>query len=233
LGGAYLKFGQNEDALRAFQKVVELAPDSDSGYSNIGIVYYSEGEWNQALAAFRKALALRPSARAYSNLGTTYFYLGRYAEAASMFEKAVDLAPNQLWIGNLADAYRWMGQREKANATYDRAIALALKDFEINPRDIRTLKYLGLYYAKKGETRRGSDFIRRARAIDANENESMYYEGLILALGGRKAEALDSLRQAFEHGYSAKVAQNDPELKGLQADPNFDQMLRQFTAKVK
>jgi serine/threonine-protein kinase len=233
LGGAYLKFGQNEDALRAFQKVVELAPDSDSGYSNIGIVYYGDGKWNEALAAFQKALALRPSAAVYSNLGTIYFHLGRYSEAAAMIEKAVELAPNQLRIGNLADTYRWMGQREKANATYDRALALALKDLQINPRDIRVLETLALYYAKKGDAKQGLDFIRRARAIDSNDNELMYNEGLILALSRRKAEALDGLRRAFEHGYSAKVAQNDPELKGLQADPNFDQLLRQFTPKAK
>jgi serine/threonine-protein kinase len=233
LGAAYLKFGQNEDALRAFQKVVELAPDSNSGYSNIGAVYYSEGKWDEALAAFQKALALRPSAQVYSNLGTIYFYLSRYSEAATMFEKAVEMAPNQLRLGNLADAYRWMGQREKANATYDRAIALALKDLQVNPRDTRALGFLGAYYAKKGDTKRGMDFIHRARSIDPNDNELMYYESIIAALNGQKTEALDYLRQAFGHGYSAKVALNDPELKGLQADPNFDKLLREFTPKAK
>jgi serine/threonine-protein kinase len=233
LGGAYFKFGQNEDALRAFQKVSELAPDSDSGYSNIGAVYYREGRWNEALAAFQKALALRPSAAVYSNLGTIYFYLSRYSEAAAMFERAVELAPNQLRIGNLADAYRWMGQREKANATYDRAITLALKDLQVNPRDIRVLELLGLYYAKKGDTKRGLDFIHRGRANDSNDNELMYNEGVVLALRGQTAEALDRLRQAFEHGYSPRLAQNNPELKGLQADPNFDKLLQEFTPKAK
>jgi serine/threonine-protein kinase len=233
LGVAYSSLGQNDDALRAFQKVAELAPDSDDGYRNIGAVYYREGKWNDALAAFQKALALRPSPAAYSNLGTIYFYLSRYSEAAAMFEKAVELAPNQLRIGNLADAYRWTGQREKANSTYDRAIALSLKDLQINPRDIRVLEHLGVYYAKKGDTKRGLDFIGRARAIDSNDNQLMYNESLILALGRQKTDALEALRRAFEHGYSAKVALNDPELKGLQADPNFDKLLQEFTPKAK
>jgi len=126
-----------------------------------------------------------------------------------------------------------MGQRDKANATYDRAIALSLKDLQINPRDIRVLEHLGVYYAKKGDTKRGLDFIRRARAIDSNDNQLMYNESLILALGSQKADSLKALRQAFEHGYSAKVALNDPELKGLQADPNFDKLLQEFTPKAK
>jgi tetratricopeptide (TPR) repeat protein len=233
LGGAYFKFGQNEQALQAFQKVTELAPDSESGYANIGAVYHRQGKWNEALSAFQKALDRRPSANAYSNLGTTYFYLSRYAEAAKMFEKAVELSPNPQRMGNLGDAYRWMGQRDKANSTYDRAIALALKASQVNPRDIKTLEYLGLYYAKKGDNKRAQDFIRRARAIDVNDTELMYNEGLILALAGQKAEALKSLRQAFQQGYSVEEAKNDPELKGLQADPEFDQLLKEFNRKAK
>src|SRR5579872_1495298 len=176
LGGAYFKFGPNEEALRAYQKVTELAPQSDDGYANIGAVYLREGKWTEAIPSLQKALDRRPSASIYSNLGTAYFYLNRYGEAAAMFEKAVALEPDQQVTGNLADAYRWMGQQVKANATYDLAIALALKSFQVNPRDGKTLEYLGLYYAKKGDPKRAQEFIRRARAVDANDNELMYRE---------------------------------------------------------
>src|SRR5260370_30465258 len=141
-----------------------------------------------------------------------------------MFEKAVELNSNQQRVGNLADAYRWMGQRDKANATYDRAIGLCLKALQVNPRDVKTLEYLSLYYAKKGDAKRAQDFIGRARAIDPNDNELMYNEGLIHALAGQKAEAFNGLRQAFQHGYPSEEAKNDPELKGLQADPEFDKL---------
>ena len=140
--------------------------------------------------------------------------------------------PDQQTVGNLADAYRWMGQRDKANATYDRAIALALKAFQVNSRDIKTLEYLSLYYAKKGDAKRAQDFIRRARAIDANDNELMYNEGVVNALAGRKEDAFRCLRLALQHGYSATEAKNDPELKGLQADPEYDKLLKEFARKA-
>jgi tetratricopeptide (TPR) repeat protein len=233
LGNAYFKFGRNEEALKAFQRMTELSPDSDVGYSNIGGVYVRMGRWNDAIPILQKAIDTHPSAGAYSNLGTAYFYLGNYVEAAKRFEKAVEMSPNHLRVGNLADAYRWMGQRDKANATYDRAIALALKAYDVNPRDVRTLENLSSYYAKKGDAKRAQDFIRRARAIDPNDNELMYYEGLDHALAGEKKEALQSLRMAFEHGYSAEEAKNDPELKGLQADPEFDKLLEKFLRRAK
>jgi tetratricopeptide (TPR) repeat protein len=231
LGSAYFKFGQNEEALAAFQKVTQLAPDSEDGYANIGAVYYRQGKWDDAISAFQKALDRKPSEDILTNLGTTYFYLGRYADAAKTFEKAVDMNPDQQTVGNLADAYRWLGQRDKANATYDRAIALALSAFRVNSRDTKTLEYLALYYAKKGDAKRAQDFIRRARGIDSNDNELMYNEGVVNALAGRKTDALQCLRLAFQHGYSAAEAKNDPELKGLQADPEFDKLLHEFGSK--
>jgi tetratricopeptide (TPR) repeat protein len=92
---------------------------------------------------------------------------------------------------------------------------------------------LGLYYAKKGDSTRGLDFIRRARNIDPNANELMYNEGVIHALAGQKAEALDRLREAFQHGYPVEQAKNDPELRGLEADPEFDRLLKEFTGQPK
>jgi eukaryotic-like serine/threonine-protein kinase len=233
LGIAYSEFGRNQEALQALQKATQLAPDSESAYSNLGGVYFQMGKFNEAVSAFQKSLNLRPSARAYSNLGTAYFYLNRYGDAAAMFEKAVAMsrAPSQVLLGNLADAYRWLGQRDKANVNYDKAIARALKDYQVNPRDSRTLELLGLSYAKKGDSTRGLDFIRRAREIDPHANELMYNEGVIRALAGQKAEALDGLRQAFQHGYPVEQAKNDPELRGLQADPQFDRLLKEFTGQ--
>jgi len=61
----------------------------------------------------------------------------------------------------------------------------------------------------------------------------MYYEGLVHALAGEKKEAFQSLRLAFEHGYSPEEAKSDPELKGLQADPEFDKLLKEFLRKGK
>jgi hypothetical protein len=64
-------------------------------------------------------------------------------------------------------------------------------------------------------------FIRRARQIDANYNALIYYQAVVHSLAGRRAEALQSLRQAFEKGYPPEEARNDPELKSLQSDPDY------------
>jgi serine/threonine protein kinase/tetratricopeptide (TPR) repeat protein len=232
LGSAYFQFGDNEQALKAFQHVTELQPNVVQGWNNIGISDYRMGKWNDSLAAFKKALELKPSATAYSNLGTSYFFLGQYDEARTNFEKAVEMSPQRAdLVGNLADSYRHLGQREKANTTYDRAISLALQTLQTNPRDAKSLAYLGLFYAKKGDTGKGLEFIRRAREIDPADNTFLYKEAVIDTLANRMPEALQSLGDSLSKGYSVREAFADPELKELRQRPEFLTMVKQFEPK--
>src|SRR5260221_14648048 len=86
-----------------------------------------------------------------------------------MFEKAVEMSPeDETNTGNLADGYRLAGNAAKAQATYDKAISLAYKELRVNPRDASVAGRKGLYFAKKGDTQQGKDFVKRAPAIDAS-----------------------------------------------------------------
>jgi tetratricopeptide (TPR) repeat protein len=227
LGATYFRLGQNDKALAAFRHVTELEPDRASGYANMGSVYLRQANWNESIPLFEKAIKLQPTAVYYSNLGTSYFFLGRYNEAVPMFEKAVQMTPNEVMFrGNLADAYRWSGQREKAAAAYDQAIDLAYKAYQVNPQNAEILGELALYYAKKMDDRKATDFIQRARQIDRKGNALMYEEATIHALAGRTTEALASLSEALRNGYSLKEASTDPELKSLRQRPEFDRLVK-------
>jgi tetratricopeptide (TPR) repeat protein len=60
--------GRYDDALRMFQQVVALTPDSYRGYSSIGAVYFMKDQSADAVAAFQKSLAIKPNYAAASNL---------------------------------------------------------------------------------------------------------------------------------------------------------------------
>jgi tetratricopeptide (TPR) repeat protein len=232
LAEAYFKDGDLLSAQDTFRGVTELAPDNPLGYEGIGDVYFSQGKYQESIPEFQKALQLHPSYDVYSNLGTVYFYLKRYAEAVKMFEKAVEMSPNQeVTMGNLADSYRWSGDREKANATYDKAIALAFQELQVNPRDINALQDLALYYAKKGDPGQAIKFIRSARAINGEDVYGIYTEGVVQAIAGHHQEALACLHEAFKKGLPPSDAENNPELKDLQGQPEFQRLVREFAKK--
>lgn len=234
LGIAYYNLGMNDEAIANMRKAIELDPDNAAGYDNLGVVYQRMEKWDESIANFQKALQIQPFALTYSNLGTAYFFLKRYDDAVKMFEKAVAMNPNeQLMMGNLADAYRWSGQKQQAAATYDKAIALAYKDLAVNPRDARIMGFLALYYGKNGDVQRGLSYIRRARSIDAANVYLVYSEALLDSLDGRKLDALTTLRQALQQGYPVQEAQNDPELKDIQSQPEFASLVKEFSKKQK
>ncbi|MGE5206268.1 MAG: protein kinase domain-containing protein [Chlamydiota bacterium] len=232
LAGAYYNFGENEQAVAGFKKVIELEPDNAAGYDNLGVVLMRMERWNDCIPNFQKALQIQPYYATYSNLGTAYFFLKRYDDAVQIFEKAAAMNPNEhMVMGNLADGYRWAGKRQLALATYDKAIALAYKQLAINPRDAAAMGYLGQYFAKKGDPQRGLELIRRARSMDPTDVSLVYFKAVVECIAGQNSAALKDLHQALQQGYPAAEARSDPELKNLQALPEFAAMMRDYGSK--
>ena len=233
LGKAYMELGDSAKALPEFQKVTELASDNPIGYENIGITFYRNAQWNEAIPHFKQALAISPSAGTYSNLGTAYFFLKNYDEATRMFEKAVEMAPNnETYLGNLGDAYRWSGHSDKAVATYDKAISKAFQALQVNPRDASTMGDVAVYYARKGDQRNALQYIQQARTINPEDLQLMYWEAVVKALVAKPEDALKPLRLALTKGYPAQEAWNDPDLQKLQALPQFANLVKEFTPKT-
>lgn len=233
LGGAYIAFGEYSNASSAYRKVIDLAPDLAVGYENLGAAYFSLGKIADAVPLFQKALSIAPSGSHYSNLATAYFYLQRYRESVPLFEKAVAMNPNaQVIMGNLADAYRWSGQREKSVEAYNKAIALAYKELQVNPREPEAMRYVALYYAKKGDISRAIESLDRSRRIDSDSPQFLSTAAIVYAVANRQEEALKSLRNALQKGYSVEEARSEPEFKTLQGRPEFGRLLAEFdTAK--
>lgn len=225
LGTAQFKVGQNEQALESFRRVSELQPDSPTGWANAGAAYYRLGKYNETLQNFQKAIDIEPKAFYYSQMGVAYFFLGHYNDSAKMFGIAVQKNPNQAgYRMNLADALRWARQPDRASATYDQAIALAFTAIEVNPKDTDALGILAICYAKKKDDAHALQYIRQARQLDSKDNDLMYKEATIHALGGRTSDALASLTEAIRNGYSLDEAKSDPELKDLRRSPEFDKL---------
>jgi tetratricopeptide (TPR) repeat protein len=223
--------GRDNDALKEFQRVVELDPTRASAHNAIGIIYARHSPWEKCIPEFEKAIQLKPSADMYTNLATAYFNAGHYAESIPLFEKAVQLNPTEVvTVGNLADSYRQAKQGEKARVTYDRAIALAYKQLEVNPQDAATLGFLALFYAKTGAAAKAHEVIGRARTINAANNQLMYDEALVDALGARPQESLKALRRALENGYSVDEARLDPDLASVRVLPGFEELEKKTQA---
>jgi GWxTD domain-containing protein len=78
------------DALEAFEKAIELAPDHGDAYFQLGQMFEREGDRMRALAAYEQQLAVAPGhGEASYHLGRLLFTQGQHKEAARIFGELI------------------------------------------------------------------------------------------------------------------------------------------------
>jgi len=123
------------------------AADLADQYYGDAINYSTIGKYADAVAAYDKAVFIRPGyADAWNNRGVALENLGQYSEAVSSYDKAVTLQPGyaDAWF-NRGVAFRKMGRYVDAVASYDKAVAINPLYAEAWLNRGVALDYLGRY----------------------------------------------------------------------------------------
>jgi protein O-GlcNAc transferase len=119
--------GHGELAVHLLQQASELSPGSSLVHYNLATALLrSNGKLAEAIAAFRKAIVLRPNyAEAHNNLGIALSQSGRFDESIAAFRHAISLRPDYApGFSNLGDALLSIGKTNEAIAAYRQAIAI-------------------------------------------------------------------------------------------------------------
>jgi len=86
----YLALGRPVDALRHFQAVLKLTPDSAPAHFNVATTLAAVGRTDEAIGGYREALRIRPVyGQAHNNLGVALLRLDRRDDAGTEFRAAV------------------------------------------------------------------------------------------------------------------------------------------------
>jgi len=108
-----------------FQKAAALEPPQYDLMLDWGLAYDCAGNPAQAIAKFREATTLHPSAHTYSQLGMEYGKSGKYAEALDALARAQRLDPGfSMTYKTLGDVYLAQGNPARARENYQRALNL-------------------------------------------------------------------------------------------------------------
>jgi len=104
------------EAIAAYQKVLDLAPNHAAAHINLGTLFYNRQEFGLAERHYRKAIeADSRYALAYFDLGNVLDETGRVQEAVQTYKTALQLAPTYADAHyNLALAYEKLREPRKA-----------------------------------------------------------------------------------------------------------------------
>jgi TolB-like protein/tetratricopeptide (TPR) repeat protein len=206
------RYARYDEAIERYRKVIQLTPDSDVGYNNLGNTYLSLGNFLEAERVFSAAPS--PSRFTFQNRGLVYYYLGEFPKSIEDHERAIELAPDSYtaW-GHLGDAHRFVeGNEQKALEAYGTAIRLAERELTINPADLVTIGRLSMYYAYTGQADQAQSHIQKLLELDPDLQEVSYYAARVTMQLGDMDQAYEYFRATIKSGWGRALILSDPDL---------------------
>ena len=192
LGHVYYSTGHYDEAVKEFQRSLDLDHNSDETLRLLADSYEKQGKVSEAEQVYQKAIQIRPNYwRVYSSFGAFYFERGRYLDAERQFQQAIKLAPlNVRGYSNLGATYLYLGQYHAGVETLQQGIKLR-PTFESSGN-------LGacLFYMRRYEE--SADSLKEAVKIDPNDWLNWGNLGdTLYQISARRQEALDAYRKAI------------------------------------
>ncbi len=180
--------GDFATAIREFTILSRLLPQVAEVHSNLGVAYYFHKRRGEALAAFEKALQLKPdlvSALIFS--GIANYELSKPAQAIKLLERAVGLSP--------ADplAQTWLAHSYAAQSRHREAVDHFTVASERSPNDVDIWYGLGQTYLELGRQE-----VERLTTLAPNGARVLQLAGDLWLLRAEPGKALALYQEALK-----------------------------------
>jgi len=183
---------------------------------------YYKGKYEEALAAYEKAIELKPDyAEAWDNKGVTLGKLGRNEKALEAHEKAIELKPDytEAW-DNKGVTLGKLGRNEKALEAHEKAI-------ELKPDDAEAWYNKGVTLGKLGRHDEALAAYDKAIELKPDYAKAWFNRACSYTSKGNKGNALSDLKKAAELDPSSKEkAKKDKDFEKLWGDEKFKEIVK-------
>jgi superkiller protein 3 len=193
---------KDEEALniQEVKKEVKLPEKmSASEYYNYGLEHIKKGGFDEAIAAWEKALELEPTMiNAYEKLAKAYYTQGKFSKAGAIYRKELTLKPDDPMI------YFSLGVVYRMNEQLEDAIKMQTQALSLNPKLASAYNELGLTYCKQKKLDEAITAHKTALELDPKLGTAHNYLGVVYLLKGMSAEAEAEFNQfkKYEAGKS-------------------------------
>ena len=190
LGAALFYQGKVEEAIDHYYQAIQIRPDYDRAYFNLGNAFAELGNIDTARRYYAKAPSFEP-AEAHNNLGRALAIQGKIEDAIANYLEALALKPDLAEAhNNLGDALARQGEFAEAIDSFSRALAL-------DPKMAETHDNLGRALARQGRFAEAIEHFSRALALKPDFAEVHCHLGNTLARLGKLDEAVAQYTEAL------------------------------------
>jgi serine/threonine protein kinase/Tfp pilus assembly protein PilF len=216
-----------ERAREASGKAVALRWDLPEVQVSQAWVLYAASLHDEAVRMLKKAIERKRDCEgAHYLLCRALFATGRYQEVVDIAEAAIDASGEDYNVYvPILNCLGALGKQEAARNMRQRKMAALENHLKQVPEDARARILLGSDYASLDRPDDALRELNLAVTLRANEASILYNAACLYCKLKKNAEALDTLRKAWEAGFRDSVwARRDPDLNLLHDDPEFDRL---------
>jgi serine/threonine protein kinase/Flp pilus assembly protein TadD len=216
-----------ERALAASRRASALQKDAPDVLVAEAWLLYADEKQEDAIRKVQEAIRRKPDTEgAYYLLGRALFAAGRFQELVDMADTAIAHSGENyniyVPIGNSLGA---LGKVEAHRNFLQQEMLVLENHVQKVPEDARARILLASDYAHAG---RETDALREAEfalVLRPNDATFAYNVACIYCTLGKKPEALEALKRAWNNGFRDPAwTRRDPDLELLHGDPEFDRL---------
>jgi len=225
LGGFYWHRGEFREAEELYRRVTTIVPDLSTGHMDLGLALMEQGRFPEAEGSLLRALRLHRSSQLLMNIGGLYYAEERYTDAVRFFEESVASGvPSAIRYADLGDGYRHLAKTREARKAYVLARDMARDEVTRNPRAAESRGLLAFLSALLGDSSAAQFEASQALSLEPENAIVMRDAVLMYEVLHRREESLRVLQRAPRSllGELSRV----PDVKGLQQDPRFQELIR-------
>jgi tetratricopeptide (TPR) repeat protein len=182
-----------KDATTLWEKAVKVVPDCVRAQNNLGVWYYEQARYREALERHQVALSVNPGlADSLNNLGNVYLAVGLYEKAKENYKSAIKMEPGY------EKAYSNLGMVYIKEKRYQEAIKNFSTALKLNRKFAKPHHGLGVVLIKYSEQYNNRALInpaikqfKKAVKLDPQFAEAHNNLGSLYRFQGKLQEAVD------------------------------------------
>jgi serine/threonine protein kinase/tetratricopeptide (TPR) repeat protein len=211
-------------AEREARRGIELNPDSTEAWALLDMSLLSEGRFDEAIAAGRRAVEVAPlDYFSAFCLGVTYFHAQRFEESIELLRKAVDIdAGSPVAHLSLAQSYAAAGQQQ--NAVEECGLVLAL-----NRKDKMSVVGVAAAYAMAGEAGEARKLAEEGAKNWKPDGVTAFWLASVYSSLGDNEKAFEWMEKAYqEHAPFLTYFKIMWTHSRLHGDPRFGALMKRI-----
>jgi tetratricopeptide (TPR) repeat protein len=165
LGIVYTQLDSIGQAIRCYDRAIQLEPDNLEYRKNVGFVYFNQGNYTRTIEYLEPVIDnFLTDGAVVSSLGVSYIQTEQKPKAFALYERALRNDPeNEEHLFNLAYMYIQDGNDEVA-------LPYLLQVIEANPFDAESMAQIAFIYSNMNDEEKAFPYLEKANELDPNND---------------------------------------------------------------